>query len=172
MTRVLAVVVVLFSLAGPVAAADEGTFPTTREGIAAVIAGVIYSLIGLWNRRGTKTVENKTDAQTLLLERLVRDLDDMRSASQDEDRLTTMELAAHGDKLQELAAEQASMARAQEEQGLTLADHGRQIVVLADGVARLQTIVNQRQTDKALAGGLVAALTPTAPNGPSESKDD
>jgi hypothetical protein len=131
--RALGAAILLLGLSGPVAAADDKVpqLPnlSKNDWIAYVIAGGLIGLGNLWNRKGTKTVEHKTDAQTMLLEDLRNDIADLRQARKDDDNLTTIELAAHGQQLQELAEGQAA-------QGRQLADHGRQLVDLHDGLAK------------------------------------
>lgn len=162
--------VALVLIAGTAWAADEAPALNTLEGKLTVAAGLLWAAIGLWNRRGTKAVENKTDEQTGLLRDtlgavnkmatgmvdLHTKVDNLRQVQDQNDELTTEELAQHGEALTALKA-------GQEQQSIILGDHGRQILVLADGLARVQTVVNQRGTDRALAADTVAALIPTPP---------
>ena len=163
-------------------AVDDTPVPAfnTIEGKLSLGAALLWALIGLWNRRGTKAVENKTDEQTGLLRDtlgavnkmatgmvdLHTKVDNLRQVQEQNDELTTEELAQHADALQALRAGQDNLQAGQEQQSIIVAEHGHRISVLADGLARVQTIVAQRKTDTALAEGLVAALTPTPPPPP------
>lgn len=149
-------------------AADDTPALNTTEGRLTVAAGLLWALIGLWNRRGTKTVETKTDDQTKILGAILegqnltnhhlnglsREVADLRVTVEDNDKLTTDELANLGESVSDLKAGHTALRS-------TVDAHGRTILALTDGLARVQTAVNLRGTDKALAGGTVAALTPS-----------
>lgn len=159
------------------AATDVLPKPDSTEGkVLTILAAVAVLAQGWMNQRATKTVGNKTDNQTELFAGLFEDMrTDMKALQEAQtinDKLTTEELADHAGQLMTLASAHGQLQAAQEHQGRLLNEHGAQIVTLADGLARVQTAVNLRATDRAMAGGLVSALTPqpaqTGPNGESE----